>query len=560
MPAFAQAAAALLVVAVLSGCSSLPAGSPAHAPALTPAESGVVQALRRPQPERLSRETLQSFFANDLDRLALLCRGNQPCPERERKAEQLSAFFQGSYLRPATNGVTPKGELPLHEAYAFHAIEYFSDPAYACKHPLVAQVLASAWQLDTRSNPSCNPLVPFLVTESGQTSQVRWVDPARVQAVHLVFAGEAGQSMSRFGHVSMRLIVCNKDRVAVDEQCESDLFDHISLGFKANIDEIDLSLWKGVMGGYQLKLYAQTFVDTYREYSIDEFRGVHSLPLVLTPAERLALLQGLSEVHWSYHNDYRFFTRNCATEVQWLLNSVLGAQRPGQAAFFPQARQRPDRLFADARTSDQFDGEVLRDLAEAERTGHHFPSAEKYYQLAAQTVAAQLPARATLTPEQWLAQDATYRRDHWLKPALAGKPPQVLEHTAHAELVMESWVERTLRRRVLAGLMTHYLSIFQVIADNKDLLSEPESRLLTTCLNLVKTADTAGTHASGIPQDGTQAAAAATNACDIGNAELTGLLKKLFEMFPARTAERATLAQLKETAQNIEFLKASAPL
>jgi hypothetical protein len=99
-----------------------------------------------------------------------------------------------------------------------------------------------------------------------------------------------------------------------------------------------------------------------------------------------------------------------------------------------------------------------------------------------------------------------------------------------------------------------------VIADNKDLLSDSESRLLTSCLNSVKTADTAGTHVGGIPQDSAQAAVAATNACDIGNTELTGLLKKLFEMFPARSAERDTLAQLNETAQNIVFLKASAPL
>lgn len=559
--AFAKAGAAALVVAMLSGCSSLSVGSPTRTQALTPSESVVVQALLRPQPERLSRDALRSFFEHDLDRLALLCRGTLPCAEREHKTAQLSAFFRGSYLRPAANGQAAKAELSPRQAYAFHATEYFSDPAYACKHPLVAQVLTSAWQLDTTSTPPCQPLLPFLVTESEHASQVRWVDPARVYAIHLVFAGEAGQSMSRYGHVSMRVIQCHKDRATVDHQCESDLFDHISLGFKANIDEIDLSVWKGVTGGYQLKLYAQTFVDTYREYSIDEFRGVRSLPLVLTPEERAALLRAMSEVHWSYTNDYRFFTRNCATEVQWLLNSVLAAQRPAGPPFLPQSRLRPDRLFADARASDQFDGKLLLNLSEAEATGHHFPSAEKYYQLAAQTVAAQLPATgATLTPEQWLAKDASSRREQWLVPALAGKAPQVLKHTAHAELVMESWVERTLRRRVVAGLMTHYLNIFQVIADNKTLLSDSESRLLMSCLNSVKTADTAGTHPSGIPLDDTQAAVAAAKACDIGNSELTSLLKKLFEMFPARSAERDTLAQLKETAQNIEFLKASSPL
>ncbi len=432
--AFAQAGAAALVVAMLSGCSSLPfggAGSPTRGQALTTTESGVVHALLSPRPEPLTRETLGAFFTHDLRRLALLCRGVEPCPERKRKAEQLSAFFRGSYLRPAASGLAPSGELSLNEAYAFHATEYFSDPAYACKHPLVAKVLESAWQLDTAGAPPCNPLVPFQVTESGQASKVRWIDPTRVHAVHLLFAGEAGQSMSRFGHVSLRLIQCNKDRLAVDEQCDSDVFDHISLGFKANIDEIDLSLWKGVTGGYRLKLYAQAFVDTYREYSIDEFRGVRSLPLVLTPEERHALLRALSEVHWSYSNDYRFFTRNCATELQWLLNSALAAYRPAATAFLPQARLRPDRLFADARTSAHFEGEVLLNLVEAEKTGHHFPSAEKYYQLAAQTVAAQLPSAnrtpAVITPEQWLAQDAAFRREHWLAAyaalGSAGGPP-----------------------------------------------------------------------------------------------------------------------------------------
>jgi hypothetical protein len=502
------------------------------------------------------REILTQFFVKSVDRLDLFCSESAVCRPADDKKKQMAHFFRGSYLQRQNDRSEKSEPELLRDAYAYHATEYFADAAYRCKRPLVAKVLESIWDY-APAPQQCNNQFPFLVTESSKPGVVKWVDPSRVYAVHLLFAGESGSTMSRFGHVSLRLIQCNKDRVVVDKECEKDLFDHISLGFKASIDEIDLSLWKGMTGGYALKLYANVFMDTYREYTIDEFRPVYSLPIVLEGEDKDFMVAALSEIHWTYRNDYRFFTRNCATEVLWLLNAIASARHGSTAKYFEEERYRPDRLFGDAKQAAQFKGTTLTDLATAEKSGNYFPSSKKYYQLAVDTVAARLPvttAKIARAPEEWMEQDASFRREHWLK-AIAGSEGNADSRAAHAAVVLESWVERNLRRRVLFSLGTYYGTILEAIAADKSMLDPAENLLLTSCLNAVKTNDTAGAYPEGIPQ--TEIAVDMSQACDMNNAALAAMMKKLFEKFPVSSTQRKAIDQLSATAQNIKDISAT---
>src|SRR3989338_1343147 len=438
----------------------------------------------------LQRVILLQFFNQRVDHLDLFCQGHTTCRELDIKQQQLARFFSQRYSARS-------GAESLDERYAQQASDYFIDDQYRCKYPLVARVLESVWDHEFAA-PPCNPLVPFLVSEGEGANEVRWVDPARVYAVHLLFAGSSGSTMSRFGHVTLRIVQCAKARTAVDQHCEEDLFDHLSLGFKANIDELDLSLWKGIKGGYAMKLYAKSFMDTYREYSIDEFRDLYSLPLVVAEPDKRLLIQALSEIHWSYTADYRFFTRNCATEVQWLLETLAEAGQPSAQAFFPKTRYRPDKLFGDDRGSTGFRAETLVNLRDAERQGYYFPSAEPYYQVAVDSIASALAASPSAgasarTTQAWLARSARARGEYWLKPALERSDRKA--YTGHAALVLEGWVARKLRRQILADLTFYYAGVFQALIADEHVLQGSEKQLLLECVNAIKVADTAGSTA-----------------------------------------------------------------
>lgn len=493
--------------------------------------------------EALQHAILLQFFNQRVDQLDLFCQGRTTCRELEVKKQQLARFFSQRYsARP--------GDESLGERYARQASDYFVDDQYHCKYPLVARVLESVWDHEFAA-PPCNPLVPFLVSEGEGASEVRWVDPARVHAVHLLFAGASGSSMSRFGHVTLRIVQCAKERRVVDQHCEEDLFDHLSLGFKANIDELDLSLWKGVKGGYAMKLYAKGFMDTYREYSIDEFRALYSLPLVLAEPDKRLLIQALSEIHWSYTADYRFFTRNCATEVQWLLDTLAEARQPSAQAFFPGKRYRPDKLFADARGSTAFRAETLANLTIAEQQGYYFPSAEPYYQVAVDSIASALPPDASArTPQAWLARSARTRGADWLKPALARSDRKA--HTGHAALVLEGWVARKLRRQILADLTLYYATVFQALIADEHVLRGSEKQLLLECVNAIKVADTAGSSAGGIPQAPRDVA---PSLCNVKDEQLATLLRRLFETFPVSAAQRRNIDELTDTLDNIKAVR-----
>lgn len=563
MPArqFGRLAVALLLLSAVSPARADTASVPPPWPvALQQALAGDSDAVTAGQDDTAR---LQSFFRRHATALNFFCA--DACADLKPRQQQLQRFFRGSYAALPDGMASATGKTGLADVYAAHAAAYFTDASYRCRHPLTAAQLESAWQW-AAAPAVCASRLPFMVVDDEGRRELRWVDPARVHAVHLVFAGASGATLSRFGHVALRLVICGEHRPRVDAGCDEDLFDHLSLGFLAGIDELDLSLWKGLTGGYPVKLHARRFISAYREYTIDEFRALHSLPLRLSPAARDLMVRALSQVHWSYQNDYRFFTRNCATELQWLLQAVSDAANPGSPPFLVRNRHRPDRLFADARASPRFEGALLDDPGAAERGGYFFPGAGAYYQVALdifRTHPRLDPKGMPQTPDDWRRRPALWRRDTLLLPALQGEAaeserPEMerktrAAHTAQAGLVLEAWVARRLRREVLGMIGTYYGSLLQELIRSDAFFTAEERVLLEECMVLVKSSDQTGTFASGLPLEATLPVPDDA-ACDVGSPAIIAVVKRLHDAFPARHEHRKRIRELEETAENIRML------
>lgn len=280
--------------------------------------------------------------------------------------------------------VAGNGAISPEDAFPHELDSFLSRSDYHCTHPLHHRYFKARYDLET-DDANCPDTVPFRVISGIDGTAVRWLDPSRVRAIHVLFAGEGDAIMSRFGHLSFRLIVC-PEQYHSEEACARNLGEHVVLGFRAQVDDFSISYWSGLFGGYRTHLYANPFMDIYREYAISEFRELYSLPLALDPVQEQRMVRELAAIHWGYSGDYRFLTNNCSSIAQnYLLQSWdRFAGTPAVADLF----WRPDVFFDHLRETDLSRPRVLRDLEQAERSGHYFPSTKPAYQEALRLVSA----------------------------------------------------------------------------------------------------------------------------------------------------------------------------
>lgn len=495
--------------------------------------------------------SIRAWFSQGRPTLDLFCKADGNCQAARHKAELYKLFFRGAFAAAPTGA--RRGSDP-DAAYAYHAARYFTEQAYACRHPLTARVLETLWQLPS-TGQRCGESVPFMLTGDDGQVTLRKVDPSRVAAVHLLFAGESGRTLSAFGHVGLRLVVCADSRSQVDEQCDQDLHDHIAVGFRAAVDELDISVWKGLTGGYDVRLYADPFMRAYEEYTIQESRSLSSLPLDLPAGSRELMVRALAEVHWAYRNDYRFFTQNCASELSWLLR-VVGQVSGADKAWLDGGNVRPDRLFRRARASAAFRGDVLDDLQKAERGGHYFPSSEPYYQVALDTVAARLDV-SPVPLQSFRELDAARRRSTYYEPALAATGDVSADATrpaparaAHAALVLEAWHEKRLRRELMAAFARRYRELAGALLANTGFFDDAERTAIDQCMSGFTRLDELGYSAEGVPR----APTVPTSTCPLAAPALRAAIDKLFALSPLTGRDRAKLAELQATVDTVNWL------
>ena len=323
------------------------------------------------------------------------------------------------------------------ESLAVHLEGHLLDPAYRCRQPALAAWFDARVGTAPLARSTCAGALPLVVASgAGAAMTLETVDPARVWAVDYLLAGNGAAPMSRFGHSMLRLVICAPGREP-GPRCRMDLAHHRVLSFRAFVDDVQVSSWQGLTGGYPSRLFVLPLDQVIDEYTRVELRQLTAHPLALDRSQREALLQAAAQAHWRYDGDYRFVGNNCAVESGRLLDTALATANPLQ-------RRTPRGVLRALRAGGWLDPAAQPDDADqARRQGLLFASAEAEYRLLLQRL------------QQAGQVDARWRLHDWLDaaPAQRGALPAALAlEQAAAWLVLERAALRRAELRALASL------------------------------------------------------------------------------------------------------------
>lgn len=324
-------------------------------------------------------------------------------------------------------------ELTRPAEFAAVNLEYFLlDPAYACRRPALHRHLVAHFKWAPPQD-TCTPgLVYLRAGNESVDSPLLELDPARVYAVDYLLAEGNDQVMSRWGHSMLRMVICAPDRMPGPD-CRLDLQYHQVLSFRAFVDDLQLSSWRGLTGSYPSRLFVLPLQQVIDEYTKVELRGLQSIPLRLDVAEIAGLLEHAAQLHWSYDGRYYFVSNNCAVETFKLLHD--GVPRLAEESL---ASITPTGLLRRLQRSGIADVSVLDDPPEALRLGYRFDSMSERYQAMFDVVRTSLPLPQTRM-QDWLDLPAA-ERAVWM--------PQADLRTSAALLVLEQAAMR--RQELLA--------------------------------------------------------------------------------------------------------------
>lgn len=353
-------------------------------------------------------------------------------------------FGRRSQRNPFTDRSPDRYELEGPGEFVAVNLEWFLlDPEYACRRPALAHHFAArfGWQ---PPSADCAPGLVFLrAGQDAAATGFEQIDPARVYAIDYLLAEGNDAPMSRWGHSMLRLVICAPGR-APGPDCRLDLQSHRVLSFRAFVDDVQISSWRGLTGRYPSRLFLLPLDQVIDEYTGVELRGLRSIPLALQPEDIAGLLERAAQLHWSYDGRYYFISNNCAVETWRLLRDGV----PRLAAL-PLRSITPTGLLRKLQRSAVADASVLADRKAALRDGYYFESAQARYQqmfaLAQQRLA--LP-QAQL--EDWLALPAQQRRP-WLGQGDLQATAALLLLEQAAQRRAELRARDAIKRRLLAS-------------------------------------------------------------------------------------------------------------
>jgi hypothetical protein len=254
-------------------------------------------------------------------------------------------------------------------------LEYFVlDPAYACRRPALHRYFAAHFGLPPPRTDCAPGFVYLQADDDAGAEPLLQLDPQRVQAVDYLLAEGNERPMSRWGHSMLRLVVCAPGRPRGPD-CRLDLQHHLVLSFRAFVDDVQVSSWRGLAGSYPSRLFVLPLAQVIGEYTKVELRGLQSIPLQLDPPEIAALLERAARLHWSYDGRYYFIANNCAVETFKLLHD--GVPR---LAGKDLSSITPTGLLRRLERAGVADATVLDDRVEALRLGYYFEPSSAHYQ------------------------------------------------------------------------------------------------------------------------------------------------------------------------------------
>lgn len=355
----ARARRLLLNRALLDNWMARPAGAGADEPATRAALSAVIHELAhfydRTTQGRLSRAPRLLDLA-----------GWQVSPLRLGLRTSHNAFSDRS---------PDRYELTRASEFVAVNLEHFLlDPDYACRRPALHRFFFEHFDW-APAQASCAPGQVFLQADAddGETALLQ-LDTSRVYAVDYLLAEANEEPMSRWGHSMLRLVICAPGRPPGPD-CRLDLRYHRVLSFRAFVDDVQISSWRGLTGSYPSRLFLLPLEQVIDEYTKIELRGLQSIPLRLDRMEIASLLERAAQSHWTYDGRYYFLSNNCAVETFKLLHD--GVPRLAGEAL---ASITPTGLLRRLKKAGVADTSVLDEPKEAERMGFRFAPASAHYQ------------------------------------------------------------------------------------------------------------------------------------------------------------------------------------
>lgn len=325
------------------------------------------------------------------------------------------AGWQVAALRPGRtrNAFTDRSPdaYELTDPVEFVAVnlEYFVlDPDYGCRRPALQRYFAARFGISP-PQATCAPGLPFVQVDPNAANPLLSIDPERVYAIDYLLAEGNQQPMSRWGHSMLRVIVCAPGHPRGPD-CRLDLAYHQVLSFRAFVDDVQISSWRGLTGSYPSRLFLLPLDQVIDEYTKVELRGLQSIPLRLQRDEIATLLERAAQLHWSYDGRYYFVSNNCATETFKLLHDGI----PRLAAD-DLSSVTPTGLLRHLKRANIADASVLADRNEAMRLGYYFEPLSARYQAMFDVAKSSLALPQTRVQE-WLDLPAR-ERTPWLERA-----------------------------------------------------------------------------------------------------------------------------------------------
>lgn len=256
---------------------------------------------------------------------------------------------------------------------------YLLDDEFHVRRPLVSKMYKEYFGTEENLASKNEQVLPSTViylhsTNLSQNLKKRVdINPKRIYSVHYLFASKGESSMSRWGHAMLRLVVCAPYRKVVGPDCLLDTDYHISVGFRANVNDLIINYAKGLTGGYPSTLYMFPMRETIEEYPVSELRDLISLPLKLTPEQKDVLIYSLAETYWAYGGKYYFITNNCAVELEDLLNRVY-------TGLDLEKIKTPLGLYNELSDKALIDTGLVIDRKKAQAKGYLYPSSVDEYE------------------------------------------------------------------------------------------------------------------------------------------------------------------------------------
>jgi len=312
------------------------------------------------------------------------------------------------------------------EFVAVNLEHYLLDPAYRCRRPaLAAHFDAHFGHPPPPPGGACAEGLAFVQDDPGSADPLSVIDPERIYAVDYLLAEPNAQPMSRWGHSMLRLVVCAPGRTPGPE-CRLDLQHHLVLSFRAFVDDVQISSWRGLTGDYPSRLFVLPLGQVVDEYTKVELRDLSSTPLALSRSEIAALVERAAQLHWGYDGRYLFISNNCAVETFRLLHDgvprLAGRALAGITPTGLLRRLRANGVLDEAATPED------RDLAA--RQGYYFAAADAHYDALFAIARAEL-ALDVADAQAWLAAAPTTRAEALRRAGLRdGAALLVLESAA----------------------------------------------------------------------------------------------------------------------------------